>query len=162
MAARCRYPYVATHLVFRCSFCIRFRWVHGADCRLPWVVHATRHLAEWPQAGSALLLAQGNRNMALALHKAANVAGLRIIAPDRPSIGSSTPLDGRTVQSYCTDLAELADQLQAPCFGLMAVSAGAMYALAATLAPQTAHRVRGRVRCMMNTNEAAPTPHRFS
>lgn len=49
--------------------------------------------------------------MALVLHAAAEQLQLRIIAPDRPGIGLSTPLPSRTVQQYPADLAELCDQL---------------------------------------------------
>lgn len=159
------------------------------------------------------------RFMALVLHAAAEALQLRIIAPDRPGIGGSSPLQGRSVQQYPADLAELCDQLGAaqtthadlyrlPCclqhllaapvvkwlvfvsggatttqqcrqgslslplvtclhlcrslhvcggrmcvvcnsgvevFSIMASSAGTMYALAATLAQETRHRVVGKV-----------------
>lgn len=51
--------------------------------------------------------------MALILHAAAEALQLRVIAPDRPGIGASSPLHSRTVQQYPADLAELCDQLGA-------------------------------------------------
>lgn len=52
-----------------------------------------------------------HRFMALVLHAAATQLNLRVIAPDRPGVGDSTPVPGRTVQQYPADIAELCGAL---------------------------------------------------
>lgn len=89
---------------------------------------------------------QGNRYMPLTMHKAAAALGLRITALDRPGIGASSPQPNRTVQQYPADVAELCEQLSIKQFSIFASSAGTMYALALTLAPETKHMVVGKVR----------------
>lgn len=56
--------------------------------------------------------------------------GVRVIAPDRPGCGLSSPLRGRTVAGYAGDIAKLADALGLERFALAAVSGGAPYAVA--------------------------------
>uniref|UniRef100_A0A383V9Q8 AB hydrolase-1 domain-containing protein n=1 Tax=Tetradesmus obliquus TaxID=3088 RepID=A0A383V9Q8_TETOB len=88
---------------------------------------------------------QGNRFMPLTMHKAASSLQLNIIAPDRPGIGSSSPLPCRTVQQYPADIAEICQQLGIKQFSVMASSAGTLYALALTLAPETRDMIVGKV-----------------
>lgn len=67
-----------------------------------------------------------------AISTAAEQAGVRLIAPDRPGFGRSTPeRTPRTYAGWARDLAHLADENGVERFGLVAYSAGAPYALAA-------------------------------
>lgn len=62
--------------------------------------------------------------------------GVRLIAPDRPGFGFSSPLPGRRFGDWPADLAQLLKALQIETFSLLGVSGGAPYALAAaTLLP---------------------------
>lgn len=68
-------------------------------------------------------------------------AGVRLIMPDRPGIGRSDPLAGRTLADWPKDVEALADALQIPLFAVVGVSAGGPYAAAcAALIPE---RLRG-------------------
>lgn len=60
--------------------------------------------------------------------------GLRVIAPDRPGFGRSTPHSGRTHESFATDLDSLTEALGIETGTLLGYSAGAPYALAAAQA----------------------------
>lgn len=60
--------------------------------------------------------------------------GLRVIAPDRPGFGRSTPHRGRTHASFATDLDTLTEALGIETGTLLGYSAGAPYALAAAQA----------------------------
>jgi pimeloyl-ACP methyl ester carboxylesterase len=84
--------------------------------------------------------------MPLTMHKAAASLQLRIIAPDRPGVGSSSQLPHRTVQQYAADIAEICQQLGVQQFSVMASSAGSMYALALTMAAETRDMIVGKVR----------------
>lgn len=65
--------------------------------------------------------------------------GVRLIAPDRPGFGLSSPLPGRRFGDWPADLAQLLAALQIDRFSLLGVSGGAPYALAAaTLLPRVA------------------------
>lgn len=64
--------------------------------------------------------------------------GLRLIAPDRPGFGRSTPHNRRTHASFATDLDSLTDALGIETSTLLGYSAGAPYALAAAHA-KTGH-----------------------
>lgn len=64
--------------------------------------------------------------MALVLHAHAAKLRLRIIAPDRPGYGGASPHPGRSVDSYCDDLAHLLAALGVGRVGLLASSAGSM------------------------------------
>jgi len=52
--------------------------------------------------------------------------GLRIVAPDRPGIGLTTPAGGWSVGSYPPMVAELADALGAERFAVWGYSGGAV------------------------------------
>jgi pimeloyl-ACP methyl ester carboxylesterase len=54
--------------------------------------------------------------------------GLRVISPDRPGIGRSTSLDGRTIAGWSDDVGELADQLGLERFAVMGWSFGGCFA----------------------------------
>jgi pimeloyl-ACP methyl ester carboxylesterase len=67
--------------------------------------------------------------------------GVRLIAPNRPGVGRSTPRRRRYLKEWIPDVQELADALGLRRFGVIGVSGGAPYALACLHAlPQ---RVRG-------------------
>jgi len=73
--------------------------------------------------------------------QATSTAGVRLIMPDRPGIGRSDPLAGRTLADWPKDVAALADALLLTAFGVVGVSAGGPYAAAcAALIPG---RLRG-------------------
>lgn len=72
----------------------------------------------------------GSRLEAALVHEQAARAGVRIVAPDRPGIGGSSPKRGRTLLDWAQDLLELADALGLERFPLVGVSGGAPYALA--------------------------------
>lgn len=70
----------------------------------------------------------------------ARARGLRLIAPDRPGYGLSSPNRLRTLAFYPPDIAELADALGVERFAMLAVSGGGPYgaACAARLAQRVA------------------------
>lgn len=64
--------------------------------------------------------------------EAAEAAGLRMIAPDRPGFGMSSPCaERRSYAGWIADVASLADRLGIDRFAVIAYSAGGPYALAA-------------------------------
>lgn len=66
---------------------------------------------------------------------AAEAAGLRMIAPDRPGFGMSSPCAGRrSYAGWVDDVVSLADALEIDRFAIVAYSAGGPYALAACAA----------------------------
>ncbi|KAI8475344.1 MAG: Alpha/Beta hydrolase protein [Monoraphidium minutum] len=83
--------------------------------------------------------------MALALHAAAKDLRLRLVAPDRPGYGGSTPAPGRAVADFVADAAHLLAALGVARFGVLGSSAGSMYALALTRDPETRSKIAGRV-----------------
>jgi pimeloyl-ACP methyl ester carboxylesterase len=92
----------------------------------------------------------GSRGLARAASAAAATVGVRLIAPDRPGFGDSTPDPSRTFASWPADLAALADHLGIARFGLLAQSGGTPYALA------TALRLPERVRALGFTGAISP------
>jgi pimeloyl-ACP methyl ester carboxylesterase len=62
--------------------------------------------------------------------KATSAAHVRLIMPDRPGIGRSDPLEGRTLADWPKDVGALADALQISSFAVVGVSAGGAYAAA--------------------------------
>ena len=62
--------------------------------------------------------------------EATSAAGVRLITPDRPGIGRSDPLTGRTLADWPKDVEALADALGITAFGVVGVSAGGPYAAA--------------------------------
>ncbi|MEN2740681.1 alpha/beta hydrolase [Microbacterium sp. X-17] len=72
---------------------------------------------------------------------AARALGLRVLSPDRPGVGSSSPRPGRTILDWAGDVEQLVDRLGIPRFRAMGWSEGGQYALA--LAHRLADRVDG-------------------
>lgn len=60
----------------------------------------------------------------------ADQAGIRLISPDRPGIGLSDRLPGRTLLDWAADIAELVDHLGVDWFSAMGWSMGGQYAAA--------------------------------
>lgn len=56
--------------------------------------------------------------------------GVRIISPDRPGLGRSDPLFGRTLFNWADDISQLTDRLDLEQFGVIGWSMGGQYALA--------------------------------
>lgn len=61
---------------------------------------------------------------------AARNTGVRLIAPDRPGFGASTPKPGRSILDWVDDLDELTDHLGLRDYRMLAISGGSPYALA--------------------------------
>lgn len=57
-------------------------------------------------------------------------AGVRVVAPDRPGFGRSTPRPKRSILSWVDDLDVLTGHLELTSFRLLAISGGSPYALA--------------------------------
>jgi pimeloyl-ACP methyl ester carboxylesterase len=92
----------------------------------------------------------GSRGLARAAAPAAAQLGLRLIAPDRPGFLGSSPKRRGTIAGWPDDLAQLADALELPTFGILAQSGGTPYALAA------AARLPQRVRAIALAGAVAP------
>lgn len=69
-------------------------------------------------------------------------AGVRVIVPDRPGYGLSTPHPGYQFSNHSEDLKQLADYLGLQIFRLSGFSGGGVFALAA------AHNLESRVECL--------------
>jgi pimeloyl-ACP methyl ester carboxylesterase len=67
---------------------------------------------------------------AVPAHGAACRVGVRLVSPDRPGVGHSDPLPGRTVGGWVADAAVLADALGIDRFSVVGWSMGGPYALA--------------------------------
>lgn len=76
-------------------------------------------------------------------HAAARRAGVRIVSPDRPGVGRSDRLPGRTVGGWVDDATVVADRLGLAHFSVLGWSMGGPYALAC--AALMADRVRAAV-----------------
>jgi pimeloyl-ACP methyl ester carboxylesterase len=61
--------------------------------------------------------------------QAATRAGIRLVAPDRPGMGLSSPQRGRALTDWPTDMVALADHLAIGRFAVLGVSGGGPYAL---------------------------------
>jgi pimeloyl-ACP methyl ester carboxylesterase len=71
-----------------------------------------------------------SRYQAAYLDPVASERGLRILAPDRPGIGESTPQPGRHFEDWPKDVAAFADALGIDRFPIFGISGGGPYALA--------------------------------
>lgn len=68
------------------------------------------------------------------LHQAAKDRGIRLIAPDRPGVGHSSPIPGYAVADWTVVLRQFADVLGLDRYGLVGWSSGGPYALAVAAA----------------------------
>jgi pimeloyl-ACP methyl ester carboxylesterase len=112
------------------------------------------YLAVGPAGGAPVFHFHGHgssRLEALALAEAAEKAGVRLIAFDRPGIGFSDPWTGDRLLDWPRDVAEAADLLGIGQFAVQGMSAGGPYALAC------AHALRDRVTACSLVS-AVPTP----
>lgn len=71
-----------------------------------------------------------SRYQAAYLDPIASERGLRILAPDRPGIGESTPRPGRHFEDWPQDVAAFADALGLGQFPILGISGGGPYTLA--------------------------------
>jgi pimeloyl-ACP methyl ester carboxylesterase len=76
----------------------------------------------------------GSRGLARAMSSPAARLGIKLLAPDRPGFGSSTPARERSIAGIAGDLLALVDHLGFRRFGLVAQSGGTPYALAVAAA----------------------------
>lgn len=74
----------------------------------------------------------------------------RFIVPDRPGLGLSDFLAGRTIRGWAEDARELADALELPSFAVLGVSGGGPYAAAC------AHELPDRVSRVAMVSGLAP------
>ena len=70
-------------------------------------------------------------------HRPRAELGIKLLAPDRPGFGSSSPAGGRSIAAISGDLLALVDHLGFRRFGLVAQSGGTPYALAVAAAAVT-------------------------
>ncbi len=98
-----------------------------------------------PPDGRAVFFFHGGADSGLAaqlLAGAAEAGGVRLIAPDRPGFGASSPDPGRSLVSWADDVAALADHLCVGSFDVLGHSGGGPHALAvAARLPQRVGRV---------------------
>lgn len=84
----------------------------------------------------------GSRFQLLALHKAALSAGVRLIAPDRPGFGGTSPSRVAGWHTWDADALALLDALELPSVTALGFSGGSGYALALAAAhPERVTRV---------------------
>ena len=83
----------------------------------------------------------GSRGLARAMASPAVRLGIKLLAPDRPGFGRSTPARERSVATVAHDLLALVDRLGFRRFGIVAQSGGTPYALA--VAQASGDRVTG-------------------
>ena len=78
--------------------------------------------------------APGSRYDGLGYDAPARKLGVRIICPDRPGHGLSSPFPGRTLSSYARDISELAARLKLGPYHVFGQSGGGPYAVACAYA----------------------------
>lgn len=89
-----------------------------------------------PRAGTPFLYFHGFQGSRLertpGLEEILTKLNIRLIAPDRPGIGLSTPMRARTVVGWAYDVRQLTERILGPGqpFSILGFSAGATYALA--------------------------------
>lgn len=81
----------------------------------------------------------GSRNELLHLQSKLLNAGVRVLVPDRPGYGQSTPCSGYGFSHHSDDLGQLSDHLQLEEFAISGFSGGGVFAMAA------AHGLRNRI-----------------
>ena len=98
--------------------------------------------------------APGSRLELVALDEAFAAVGVRVVTPDRPGYGGSTPRRGRTTADWADDVAALADHLGVERFAVMGLSSGGPYAVAC--ASLLGDRVTGAIVAAGNTDMSWP------
>ena len=98
--------------------------------------------------------APGGRLELATLDAAAVAAGVRVVTPDRPGYGGSTPLVGRTTAGFVDDVVALADHIGVGRFGVMGLSSGGPYTVAC--ASLLGDRVIGAIVAAGNTDMSWP------
>jgi pimeloyl-ACP methyl ester carboxylesterase len=146
-----------TYLIRRC-FRLMFMQTHPPEPASLLALRDGRTLAcleVGPAKGAPVFHFHGHgssRLEALALAEAAEKAGVRLIAFDRPGIGYSSPKTGDRLLDWPSDVAEAADQLGIQRFAVQGMSAGGPYALAC------ADVLKGRVTaCSLVSTVPPPT-----
>ncbi len=86
----------------------------------------------------------------------AQVDGIFLVTPERPGYGLSTPQSGRTLASWASDVAALADHLGLSTYSVAGISGGAPYALACAFYSSS------RVSMVFLMSSPAPTSLRAS
>lgn len=99
----------------------------------------------------------GESHQASLLHEAAQQRGVRLIAPNRPGIGGSSPQPERTLLDWPPLVAALADALGINRFRVLGLSGGGPYTLATAWA--LGHRVKACA-TVCGALPAAPGPGR--
>lgn len=92
----------------------------------------------------------GSRLEAYTADKAARNLGIRLIAPERPGYGHSTPQENFNLLDWPKALSQLADKLKLHEFSILGFSAGGPYALAC------AHQIPNRVKHITLVGSTAP------
>ena len=85
----------------------------------------------------------GSCHQAELAHASALRQGIRIIAPNRPGIGRSTPSKFQMMTDYAADINELADALGIDTFAVIGASGGGCFALANAYALPERVRIAG-------------------
>jgi pimeloyl-ACP methyl ester carboxylesterase len=83
----------------------------------------------------------GSRLAGHLIDESARIAGVRVLAPERPGLGLSSPQPGRTLLDHAQDVRSLAETLGLGRFTVLGESGGGPYALAC------AHELPDRVDC---------------
>ena len=83
----------------------------------------------------------GSRLAGAVLDEEARLAGVRVVAPERPGLGLSSPQPNRSLLDHAQDVRALADALEFDRFAVLGESGGGPYALAC------AHELPTRLRC---------------
>jgi pimeloyl-ACP methyl ester carboxylesterase len=83
----------------------------------------------------------GSRLAAAVLDEEARLSGVRVVAPERPGLGLSSPRPGRSLLDHAQDVRALADTLEIDRFAVLGESGGGPYALAC------AHELAKRIGC---------------
>ena len=84
----------------------------------------------------------GSRLAGYLLDEAARAGGVRVLAPERPGLGLSSPQPGRTLLDHAQDVRSLAEALGLGRFSVLGESGGGPYALAC------AHELPDEVDCV--------------
>jgi pimeloyl-ACP methyl ester carboxylesterase len=110
-----------------------------ADENLSLTLHDGRRLAfatYGPSSGKPVILLHGSPACRLDgryFERWLEQLNIRLIAPDRPGYGESSPQSNRTLCGYASDVSHLADSLHLESFRILGMSGGGPHALTCTL-----------------------------